>query len=813
MPAPRVLISYSHDSPAHAARVLNLADDLRANGVDAQLDQYTPAPRLGWPSWMREQVEAAQFIVCVCTPTYRQRFEQRAPPGEGLGASWEGWLAELAIYGDRDRRGAFIPVLLDAATPDHVPTVLRGQTRHHLPNQFEALLRQLLDRPATPMPPLGPQPKLPPRSPGLRAPPTAQDQHDALTHALAQAMARQAPHDELSTLRTQLRAHQAPGNDLHPGDTLGERLYLKRRLGQGGIASVWSAVQPLTRSRVRELAVKVLHQQHHENQSVITAFRKGAADQAQLDDPDIVRVFEPWVEADGRYWMVMELLPGGDLGQAVHDKLIDPALAVQHCLRIGHTLARLHDRQLIHADLKPANLLLDAHGAPKLADFDLAKNLALSEVRGTRHFGDAQFCCQEQLDGDPVTPAWDIYALSATALWCASGGTLTKKQLRTGNLPDLPIPPAAVTALRHGAATEPEDRTPTMAAWCAALEAGLRAPTPGPPPPRPSAPTTAPPPPANPNPSEGRTAHATVAAAPTTVAAAPTTPRPVPTAPAAAERRIAQDTVAAAPPRTVGERLRFELPGSVPLHLAYIPAGTFWMGSPDGVGDSDERPRHQVTLTRPYWMGVTPVTQAQWAAVARATKNLNPDPSHFKGPDRPVETVSWDDARAWCNALSSALGLAPAYPQLHEPASIDWTQGFRLPTEAEWERACRAGTDTAWSFGDEEQRLGEHGWFEGNAGGETHPVAQLKPNPWGLYDLHGNVWEWCWDEWGRTYTSAPVTDPTTPPTGRGFRHLRGGAFLYSADWCRSAYRGGGGSGVASVGRGFRVVLPAPARGP
>jgi formylglycine-generating enzyme required for sulfatase activity len=758
MTSPRVLISYSHDSPEHVRRVLRLADTLREQGVDARLDQYTPWPRLGWPHWMLTEVEAAAFIVCVCTPTYKERFEQRAPPGEGLGASWEGFLAELAVYGDRDRLGAFVPVLLEGGTLEHVPQILQGQSRHSLPAGHEGLLRHLLQVPEAPMPPLGPLPKLTQRSPGLKEPPTAHDRSEALTQALAQAMAREAPKSELDALRAQLRVRQPHGADLNPGDVLGKRFHLKRRLGHGGIATVWSAVEPLMRGRVREVAIKVLHLQHLQDNTVLERFRKGGADHAQVDDPSVVRVFEPWGEADGRCWIVMELLTGGDLDQRVKAGELEPLAAVRMCLEVGRTIARLHARQLIHADVKPANILLDGSGAPKVADFDLAKNLALSEVGTTRRFGNPLFSCQEQADGEEVTPAWDVYGISATALWCASGGVLTKVDLRKGRLPKLLLPAGVMEALRQGAATEVEARTPSMEAWCAAVERGLAGGV------------------------------------------------------GAASTGRSTEAVAKARVLVAGERRRFELPGGVPLELAYIPAGTFWRGSPEGVGEGDEHPQHEVTLTRSYWMGVTPVTQAQWAAVAPSGRRLNPDPSHFKGAERPVERVSWDDARAWCNALSSVLKRGLAYPRLDKPASIDWTQGFRLPTEAEWERACRAGTDTAWSFGDDEAQLKDHAWYDQNSGGETHPVGQLKPNSWGLHDLHGNVWEWCWDAWLLTYTS--TTDPVNPPTKElSHRCRRGGAFNVAAEECWSDSRDGGGSWGVFHRWGFRVVLPAPARDP
>ena len=234
------------------------------------------------------------------------------------------------------------------------------------------------------------------------------------------------------------------------------------------------------------------------------------------------------------------------------------------------------------------------------------------------------------------------------------------------------------------------------------------------------------------------------------------------------------------------------------------------MGSPEGVGESYERPQHEVRLTRAYWMGVYPVTQALWAAVATQAK-LNPKPSRFAGDQRPVEQVSWYDAVRWCNAASQLAHLGQAYrigdgdaPTVEK---VPGTTGFRLPTEAEWEYACRAGTTTRWSFGDDEALLSKHGWFDGNGGGQTHPVGEKAANPWGLHDLHGNVWEWCDDDFCG-YTAAPAVDPAGALADR--RVVRGGSWDYQAEACRSASRGIWNPDFRDDGQGFRVVLAAPA---
>jgi len=213
--------------------------------------------------------------------------------------------------------------------------------------------------------------------------------------------------------------------------------------------------------------------------------------------------------------------------------------------------------------------------------------------------------------------------------------------------------------------------------------------------------------------------------------------------------------------RTVDEAgtLEVPLPGGV-LMFVRIPPGTFLMGS------DDEKPIHQVTITRGLWLAVTQTTQAQWQAVTR--KN----PSYFKGdPNLPVEQVSWEDCAGFVKAL------APAAPEGLE---------FDLPTEAEWEYACRADSTTAWSFGDDESDLGDHAWFDGNSDNKTHLVGTKRPNALGLYDMHGNVWEWCKD-WYGPYKPDPVRDPQGPRSGE-YRILRGGSWTGSPWYSRSADR-------------------------
>ena len=229
-----------------------------------------------------------------------------------------------------------------------------------------------------------------------------------------------------------------------------------------------------------------------------------------------------------------------------------------------------------------------------------------------------------------------------------------------------------------------------------------------------------------------------------------------------------------------------DLGKDVKLELVLIPAGEFLMGSPDSDkdADADEKPQHKVRITRPFYLGKYLVTQEQWEAVMRN------NPSHFKGPKNPVEKVSWDDCQQFLDKLNKRQG---------NPADK-----FVLPTEAQWEYACRAGSTTRYCFGDDESKLGEYAWYDKNSDEKAHPVGEKKPNAWGLYDMHGSVWEWCQDWYGDGYyKESPVDDPTGPATGSR-RALRGGSWLFPAWFCRLANRGRAGPVFRYYFLGLRV---------
>jgi formylglycine-generating enzyme required for sulfatase activity len=252
-----------------------------------------------------------------------------------------------------------------------------------------------------------------------------------------------------------------------------------------------------------------------------------------------------------------------------------------------------------------------------------------------------------------------------------------------------------------------------------------------------------------------------------------------------------------------GKRFYRAVGMAAPTNLAFIPPGTFRMGSPTNEVDrwDDEGPQTAATLTKGFWMGKYEVTQGEYLAV------MGSNPSYFQPPNatadtnRPVEWVTWYDATNYCATLTQREQAA---------GRIGTNSVYRLPTEAEWEYACRGWTSTRFSYGDDPgyTNLTNYAWYGDNSDGQTHGVGQKLPNPWGLYDVHGNVWEWCQDWWSDNLPGGIAVDPRGPDTG-SYRVIRGGGWSYwyeLARYCRSALRYDFNPDDGYYIIGFRVVL-------
>ncbi len=264
--------------------------------------------------------------------------------------------------------------------------------------------------------------------------------------------------------------------------------------------------------------------------------------------------------------------------------------------------------------------------------------------------------------------------------------------------------------------------------------------------------------------------------------------------PAAAAPPVTAEPPAVAAPRpafpeaslVAGAQRTLDIGNGVSLDLVWIPAGEFMMGSRFGEEGrvTTEGLRHRVTLSHGFWMGKYPVTQAQWEQV------MGGNPSAAKGPRLPVNQVNWTDCQAFVEALNRRI------------ASVRLLAA--LPTEAQWEYACRAGTSTRFYSGDRDEDLAGAGWFLRNSDNKPHEVGQKLQNNWGLYDMHGNVWRWCQDRLA-PYPREPAVDPSGPDSGDD-RVMRGGAWNGEADICRAAYRFSYPPSYRIMTAGLRIVV-------
>jgi formylglycine-generating enzyme required for sulfatase activity len=519
----------------------------------------------------------------------------------------------------------------------------------------------------------------------------------------------------------------------------------------------------------------------------LTELFREAAVLESLDHGGIVRVRDA-AYADAqckRPYLVMDWFDGPSLEDHVqaHGPMpLEQALEMGR--QLAEALAAAHERGILHRDVKPRNVLIrvenrsasSAAGAPtggtaaqrpagegtggtarvqvKLIDFGLAlqqstaRTLASGNtLLGSSQTGTLDYAAPEQLGKLPGVkpgPYSDVYSWARTlcfALFRTPNPRPRQFQMLSEAMQDL---------LDDSLGDAREDLAKRPATMDVLLKRLAACAAPVAPPAR----VPAPPPPLAPK-------AAVAAPALTPSIAAPPPPKIVAPKPTPAP---------IAPPR--------EVVNSLGGKFVRIEPGTFTMG--------EGREQHKVTLTRPFYMQATPVTQAQWKSVMETA------PSRFKGDTLPVEQVNWTQAVDFCACLGKKEG-----------------KKYRLPTEAEWEYACRAGTTTGWYTGDDEKALAAAAWYSANSDSKTHPVATKTPNEWGLYDMAGNVWEWCHDVYGAV-TAGPATDPAGPEQlPNAPRVLRGGSRGNDPVFCRSAFRINGAPDYRSFITGFRVVLDSP----
>jgi formylglycine-generating enzyme required for sulfatase activity/serine/threonine protein kinase len=592
---------------------------------------------------------------------------------------------------------------------------------------------------------------------------------------------------------------------------------IKRLLGAGAMGRVYLAYDP---HLDRDVAIKVLSRELSDDERG-GRFLREARLAAKIQHPNTVVIHQVMVE-EGLASIVMELLEGGSLEDTVHKHGAMPWREASRTIRDAAAgLGAAHEMGLVHRDVNPTNLMRTCKGTVKVADFGLVRAMqgASQLTQPGAIMGTPAFMAPEQWMGQEADARSDLYSLACTYYYLLTG----KEPFVADTLPALgylhchepfpdagklvpDLPPATRRILARGTKKAPGQRFQTAAELITALDELLAMP--------PAALNEFSPmsaaaldelsalPPAKL--SVGATAGAKVLAEHPAVK--PQAGR------ATGESRLIRNTSKTAIPSHLrtpgrmtaaaaglggialllgvviymstgggaiknerrdpqGKEISVDLGGGVKMELILIPAGEFTMGSPESDNNArdEEKPQHQVRISRPFYLGKYLVTQEQWESL------MGNSPSDSKGTKNPVEFVSWDDVQVFLDRLNAKSG----------------GQGgkYLLPTEAQWEYACRAGSEARYSFGEDEGQIGEYAWYDKNSGHKTHPVGTKKPNAWNLYDMHGNVWEWCQDWYGGGYyADSPPDDPPGPATGLS-HVVRGGDWNGDAKSHRSALRG------------------------
>jgi formylglycine-generating enzyme required for sulfatase activity/predicted Ser/Thr protein kinase len=660
-----------------------------------------------------------------------------------------------------------------------------------------------------------------------------------------------------------------PRSTLDPliGETIAGRYTILQILGRGGMGAVYLATD--ARLGGRKVAVKVPTLSDEHDAAFLKRIEREAHIAAQFQHPNICPIHDVGTH-DGRPFLVLAYIEGTSLAAHLdrRTKPFDVVQAVKLVYVVARALDEAHATGIIHRDLKPDNIMLTREGRPIVMDFGLAKRTDSGEklTSAGNAFGTPAYMPLEQFrDVGAIDHRADIYSLGVTLYQLLTGqlpyrGTLYQIMgaLLTAN-PTLPpselrpeVDPELESICLKAMAREAADRYGSMREFAEALVLWLKRTT-G----RESVMLRQDPPPVEIRPSEvvppGAPSPVRSEAGPQPFAGlsldpplAPKKSRPsrlsmgrrvlvaiglsglmlpgiIVYLATGGSRRVERE----APPfraEMAGTGSPTAPPAPAPpvppptwtsrstrMTLALIPAGNFEMGAADG--ESDEKPPHPVTISEPFYLGIHEVTQAEYKAV------MGTNPSYFsaggggkddvagQSTDRyPVEQVSWNDAIAFCNELSKREGLTPYYRSDEgEPVGGD---GYRLPTEAEWEFACRARSTTKFSFGDVADRLNQYAWYAEDSNGKTHPAGQKLPNAFGLYDMHGNVWEWCFDWYYKDYyNKSSNNDPMNTNPGNA-RVLRGGAWGdTNARGLRSSYRFQNGAPPSNRFRnnGFRIA--------
>ena len=584
-----------------------------------------------------------------------------------------------------------------------------------------------------------------------------------------------------------------------PGQQLRNGTYeIDRELGRGGFGITY-----LARHIVLEcpMVIKSPHT-HLSSEPTYTAYvdrftkeGRNLKDLSKAQHPNIVRVAD-FFDEGAVPCMVMDYIEGETLSDRVQQLgAIDEAIIVPCIVTIAEVLAKVHELNLVHRDANPANIIIQPNGQPMLIDFGIAleiqprRTTTMAAFGGHRDFAPYEQLSKKQESRDSRV---DICCLGATLYFAITGeypDSAYDRKIAVQEGKDCLVEPQTIVptlsdrinhAILSAMEMDPDDRPPTMQAWITLL-------------------TT----------DDGLLSKIK----PPTLESLPLKQLEFQTI------EVNQKAEIIKRPDRTAQYFEEEIAEDLSIKMIIIPGGSFMMGAPEGELDSysDEKPQHLATVPS-FAIAQTPVTQAQWKAIAQLSKvklKLDPNPSFFKSDDRPVEKINWFEAAEFCDRLIK-LTRKP----------------YRLPSEAEWEYACRAGAISPFNFGPTistdianyrgTDLVRDNGTWTGHyAEGpkgenreQTLPVSQFSPNNWGLYNMHGNVWEWCADDWHDNYEGAPIDGSVWDASNdSGSKVLRGGPWNDAPQYCRSAIRNYDAPDNRNNTIGFRVFLAlAPRRG-
>ncbi len=588
------------------------------------------------------------------------------------------------------------------------------------------------------------------------------------------------------------------------GTVLDGQYQIEALLGEGGMGTVYLARHILLGDNV---AIKILSSNFNSDPESLRRFLREGQTARRFHHPNVVAVHDLRTMPDGTAYMVMEYIQGHTLKKELDNRgFFLPKDALGIIEPIADALNAAHTLGIVHRDLKPENIMLgkgkDEKPSIKLLDLGIAKvaNDRITAVtRGDQILGTPGYMSPEQWgskpkDGGPkIDSRADIYSL-AIVIYEMIAGRLpftgdSLHEIASEHLFSAPpllheetnlVPPSFSLVLTKAMAKDRSQRPATCAEFMAQLHAALL----------------------STNPLEPKSDITEINTAPIEVKVGQDVKVTLQTF---SIEVVSLDSSGQIINRRRSQSQSFtqDLPEETSLEMVWIPDGSFQMGSPEIEikRSKDEHPQHLVQLSS-FFISKYPITQAQWYIIAQLpiiSRPLNPDPSNFKGADRPVENVSWDDCQEFCARLSQLTG-----------------RFYNLPSEAQWEYACRANTTTPFHFGETitTEVANYNGLFRYGSGprgvnlNESTVVGSFSvANAFGLYDMHGNVWEWCADAWHDNYIGAPTDGTAWEKDATDSRRvMRGGSWYSPSNLCRSAARAGSWPNGSNDFLGFRVVL-------